>query len=392
MGESIIIRQQIRGINSKILAKDIIYEGARLDTFIGIVADVLQNNGLTGDVTVLDLKEELISDEISDKIQMIKPDECILQVNSRVYADNDKVKIIKELKEIGYKIITIINKEDTIFTLAKIFSDYIKINIEDIADISVQGFSCKRIAYNVNKAEDYALAEASGIEYYEGSYISIGETIEIKSSQHSEVNFIMVIRMISEERNINEIGKVVAQDSLISARIIRLANSVAFGGNNIDSVDKAIVRVGLSKLKKLIYLLQFSRNSKVPEELLQTSYHRAVFCERITKKSKILTIKDSEAYMIGLFSTLEALTGHPVSEEIASMGLSEAVEEALVYRDGDGGKLLNLIRAYEDGNIKRIKSGIAGIGVNESEFNKIYVDTIEEVANLWKMMTNIGGK
>ena len=276
---------------------------------------------------------------------MIKPDECILQVNSRVYADNDKVKIIKELKEIGYKIITVINKEDTIFTLAKIFSDYIKINIEDIADISVQGFSCKRIAYNVNKAEDYALAEASGIEYYEGSYISIGETIEIKSSQHSEVNFIMVIRMISEERNINEIGKVVAQDSLMSARIIRLANSVAFGGKNIDSVDKAIVRVGLSQLKKLIYLLQFSRNSKVPEELLQTSYHRAVFCERITKKSKILTIKDSEAYMIGLFSTLEALTGHPVSEEIASMGLSEAVEEALVYRDGDGGKLLNLIRA-----------------------------------------------
>ena len=391
MGDSIIIRQQIRGINSKILAKDIIYDGAKLDTLMVVIADVLQNNGITGDVTVIDLKDELINNEVSDKIQMIKPEECILQINSRVYMDNEKVRIIKELKESGYKIITVLNSDDKIFTLAKIFSDFIKIDITNMADISGQGFSCKRIAYNVNKAEDYALAEASGIEYYEGSYISVGETIEIKNSQHSEVNFIMVIRLISEDKSVQEIGKVVAQDSLMSARIIRLANSVAFGGKNIDSVEKAIVRVGLSQLKKLVYLLQFSRNNKVPEELLQTSYHRAVFCERITKKSNELEIKPSEAYMVGLFSTLEALTGHPVSEEIASMGLSEAVEEALVYRDGDGGKLLNLIRAYEDGNIKRLKSGIADIGVSESEFNKIYVDTIEEVANLWKMMAELGG-
>ena len=57
----------------------------------------------------------------------------------------------------------------------------------------------------------------------------------------------------------------------MTAQVIRLSNSAYYGARyRITSIDDAIVRIGLSNLKRWVFLLQFSKNDNVPEELLQT--------------------------------------------------------------------------------------------------------------------------
>ena len=215
-------------------------------------------------------------------------------------------------------IITIINKEDSIFTLSKILSDYIKLDINNIPDISNTNFICKKIAYNVNSAEEYQLAESVGMEYYEGEYVSTSENIIITKYKYSNTNFMYLLKLINEKGAEEDIKRAITQDCLLSAQVIRLSNSPYYINENkhVDSIEDAIEKIGIDAIKKWLLLLQFSRSDSTPEEMIQTSYHRAIFCKNLVKEAKTKNISKSEAYLVGLFSTLDVLAGNTMSKEL----------------------------------------------------------------------------
>ena len=397
---SYVTRQQVRGINRKLFANDIIYsDDGDVDTLQQLIASIVQrydpDDEIAGVPFILEIKENNLTEATFQNIMILNKDSVLIQINSTILAIPEKVAIIKKIKEAGYKVVIAINKEDKVFTLAKIFADIVKFDINALPEKVFNDrneFTCKKLASNVNTADDYVLAEKSGIDYYEGTYISHPSNIEIDRSDHLKVNFIEIIAKINEDTSdAHSIGKIIARDSLMSAQIIRLANSVYFGAlNRIKSIDDAVVRVGMSNLKKWILLLEFANNQNVPEELLQTSYHRAVFCEQIVKESGIKGITIGDAYMIGLFSTLDILTGRSIDIELSKMNLSETVENALIYSDGIGGTLLNLIKAYEEANCKRVDKYIAELKINKSRIYDVYYRSTDEVARLWRSLTEHG--
>lgn len=397
--ESYVVRQQVREINRKLFANDMIYSDESTNTLEQLIANIVQKfnpeDELSSVPTIIEVKEHNFDDKTLEKILLMNTESVLIQINSNLLAIPQKVAIIKQIKEAGYKLVVVLNKEDTVFTLAKIFADIVKFDIQGIPEGAFTGsgaFLCKKLAYNVNNPEDYVLAENTGVDYYEGTYISPASAVEVDTNEHSKVNFIEIIAKINDEKSeISDIAKVIARDSLMSAQIIRLSNSVYFGSRyRIDSINDAVIRVGMSNLKRWIFLLEFNNNPNVPEELLQTSYHRAVFCERIIKESKKAGITVNDAYMIGLFSTLDILTGRSMDIELSKMNLSEVIEDALIYRDGVGGTLLNLIRAYEDANWKRVDKYIADFNLNKDKIYELYYNSIDEVSKLWRSLTEHG--
>lgn len=397
--ESYVVRQQVREINRKLFANDMIYSDESKNTLEQLIANIVQKFNPEDEIssvpTIIEVKENNFDDKTLEKILLMNTDSVLIQINSNLLAIPQKVAIIKQIKEAGYKLVVVLNKDDTVFTLAKIFADIVKFDIQGIPEGAFTGsgaFLCKKLAYNVNNPEDYVLAEHTGVDYYEGTYISPASTVEVDNNEHSKVNFIEIIAKINDEKSeINDIAKVIARDSLMSAQIIRLSNSVYFGSRyRIDSINDAVIRVGMNNLKRWIFLLEFNNNPNVPEELLQTSYHRAVFCERITKESKKAGITVNDAYMIGLFSTLDILTGRSMDIELSKMNLSEVIEDALIYRDGVGGTLLNLIRAYEDANWKRVDKYIADFNLSKDRIYELYYNSIDEVTKLWRSLTEHG--
>ena len=165
-------------------------------------------------------------------------------------------------------------------------ADIIKIDVNNIPE-ALQNerteISAKLLVYNVNSSEEYLMAEAINADLYEGTYISPATPIEIESHEHSNVNFIEVIAYMNKPNvSIQDIAKIIQRESLLSSQIIRLSNSAYFGGRSrINSVADAIIRIGMSNLKRWIFLLQFSRINEVPEELLQLSYSRALLYKSI---------------------------------------------------------------------------------------------------------------
>lgn len=395
--EKYVVKQQIRGINTKLFANDIVFNGNDKNVLISVISSIIQHynpdDTLANVPTILDLKNDNITDEIVDKIRLLSTKSVLLQINNSIYADSSKVELIKKLKGYGYKIITIINKEDSIFTLSKILSDYIKLDINNIPDISNTNFICKKIAYNVNSAEEYQLAESVGMEYYEGEYVSTSENIIITKYKYSNTNFMYLLKLINEKGAEEDIKRAITQDCLLSAQVIRLSNSPYYINENkhVDSIDDAIEKIGIDAIKKWLLLLQFSRSDSTPEEMIQTSYHRAIFCKNLVKEAKTKNISKSEAYLVGLFSTLDILAGNTMSKELTGLNLGDTIENALIYRDGEGGKLLNFVKSYEEGNNKRIKEYADYFKLKIDEVDRIYIDSIKAVSNLWNSMSQYGG-
>lgn len=397
--ESYITRQQVREINKKLFANDIICSDYSDEILEKIIAHIIQKydptDSISGVPSIIGLYEESINSNTLSKLELLDIESVIIKINNRVLADSEKVLVIRQLKEKGYKIAIEINRDDTVFTLAKILADIIIFNIQDIPKELVKNakeFACKKLAYNVNTPEDYVMAEASNIDYYEGTYISPSKQIEVHSEKHSKVNFVQIIALInSGDIDVHKIAEVISHDSLMSAQVIRLSNTMQYGTRyKIESIDDAVVRIGLNNLKKWIFLLQFSnRDDKDLEGLLQTSYLRALLCESIAKEYKSKELKPNNAFLIGLFSTLDALTGEPINKLISDMKLSETIEDALIYREGIGGTLINLVRAYENANWTKVDKYSETFRLSKNKLFNMYFNAVEDVTKIWKELTEI---
>ena len=341
----------------------------------------------------LTYKKAKVEDLLS-KEGLLNKQSVILQFNSKMLENRGNVDHLSKLKQKGFQIIIEINKDDTVFTLTKTLADFIKFDIKDIpVGIINQDFVCKKIAYNVDEAEDYVLVESSDIELYEGNYINVGTVSEVEEIKHSKFNFLEIISTMNKpDANIREITRVIQRDSLMSAQLIRLSNSAYFRSTKrIVSIQDAIVRIGLNNLRKWIFLLQFSTSNNADEEFIREAYQKAIFCERIVDRSKVKGITSDEAYIIGLFSTLDMLTGKPMASEIASLRLSEVIEDALVYRDGIGGTLLNLVKAYEEGKWDRVDKYQSTFKLSKDKIYRTYYDSVMDANKLWDELTKLGG-
>lgn len=395
-----ITRKQVREINRKLFANDIVFSDENETVFDEIVSSIIQRYDPEDKVanvpSIIEIKKKYIKKGIVDKIMLLNQNAVFIQINNSLLGDANNIEIIKSLKSFGYKIVIELNKTDRIFTVAGILADIIKIDVKNIPEALVSTdtkFDCMIMAYNVDTATDYEMAETLHIDLYEGSYISTETSIKLELKEGSSFNYVEVLSLANKDDvEIKDIAKAISKDTLMSAQVIRLSNSVYFmGSDKISSVEQAIIRIGLDTLKKWLFLLQFSRRNDEQNEMLQLSYNRALFCEQIARKSRKIKINDSDAYLIGLFSTLDALTGKSIDKQLYNMNLSKDIEDALIYRDGPGGTILNLVKSYEEANWERVAKYAKQLALSKDVMSDIYFYCIDEVTKLWSSLTGLGG-
>ena len=138
--------------------------------------------------------------------------------------------------------------------------------------------------------------------------------------------------------------------------------------------------------------MQFGKSSAIPEELIKESYNRAELCRLLTKEYKFKGLNEDKAYMIGLFSDLDILSGRSMNDELVSLNLDKTIEDALIYRDGIGGELLNLVIAYEEANWTRVDMYTKKFKVYKDKLFKLYFESVTAIARISDELEKYGGK
>ena len=325
-------------------------------------------------------------------------DKVIIQIEDNIVVHSLATIIIGKYKEAGYHFAI----NDFQFT-PKYFSmleyvDYIKVDISNKTDETqrrsivnlvemAHGFQKQFIATGVNSKEVYEYAKELGVDYVEGNYISTATLTKTSKMDFMQGNLYQLIMEITkDEPDIEMLEEIVRRDASLTYALLKMANSSYFAAHQeTTSVRQAMVRVGINQLKQWVYLLSFEDNTadSASEELLKTSFMRANFASRLVRKLKNFVINASDAYLLGMFSTLEYMIDAPMEEILADIPIVEEVKAALISAEGLAGRLYELLLFYERAEWTEIKVIAEELGLHTNEMAQIYMECVEEVNGIW---------
>jgi c-di-GMP-related signal transduction protein len=187
--------------------------------------------------------------------------------------------------------------------------------------------------------------------------------------------------MQKPDPDFTRLAALIRSDVALTYKLLRYANSAMFGrSRKIQSIEQALMVVGTDDLRRWVALatLPMLATDK-PGELAKLSIVRARFCEHLMKLAGIT--RNGEAFLMGMFSLLDALLDRPLDEALLSVSLRSDITEALLGTAPDEdvlSRIYRLTRRYEQGDWDEVEKLALECGFPAMAAGKAY-----EEATFW---------
>lgn len=402
--ETYIVRQPILDHQKNVFAYEVLWRPphggyvdkkdiAAADAIENFISEINNEKFLDGKVTFLTFTPNLLMKNIP---KMFDPDKLVIQLDDSAIVHPLAQRMIYRYKKQGYRIaVTNFEFAPRYFKILDVV-DYIKVDFTNLQNPSLKniagvGDSLGKtiIAYNVNSHEASEKAMVLGCTYIQGAEVAQQFTSRVHRLEHMQSNFFMLMVAITrDEPNVDEITDIISRDVTLAFSLIKLVNSAYFAlRNRVKSVKQALTILGLGQLKEWIYLLSFKEGENdFSDELVRISFLRGHFCSELAPYLSQLPISRSEAYLMGMFSTLGSLLDVPLESALAELSLSDEVKQALITGEGVCGGLYRLVQYYEGANWKGLCACAEELNVPMSIVTQKYFECVEYVNNIWRTL------
>ncbi|WP_334159663.1 EAL and HDOD domain-containing protein [Muricomes intestini] len=337
--------------------------------------------------------------------KMFEPDKVVIQIDDNMVVNPLAKPFLKKYRRAGYQIAV----SDFQFSLRYLDMlddvSYIRLDMQrkeiyenereknSLKNIiaMARGVQKKCIAVNVDSKEIYQCAVELEVDYLEGNYIARTLITKADRVTFMEGNFFQLLVEVSKpEPDISQVEQIISRDAGLTFTLLKLVNSAYFAlRRRTSSIRQALVTLGIGQLRQWVYMLSFRQDVRSPalEELLKLSFLRAKFASELVNYVKGCPITNNEAYMMGMFSTMDYMVDVPIEEILEKIPLNPVVEEALVLGKGVVGSIYKLILAYERADWKECKALSEELGVPTYLLAQIYIDCVENVNSIWNTLT-----
>jgi len=281
-------------------------------------------------------------------------DRVVLEVLEHLTVDQALVDGCRARKEQGFRLAL----DDFIYSpqwrpLMDI-ADFVKLDVRESPPDEVERLArdfrergVRLLAEKVETRQEYEWLRGLGFELFQGYFFSRPEVI---STRKIPTGSLAALRMIAEFQkpgaSAKKLTEIVSHDVSLSYKILRFVNSAALGlPRKIDSVQQAIVLIGLNPLRQWATLIMMNANEPPPAEVTRNALVRAKFCELIA----VETGHDGSAafFMVGLLSCLEQCLRVPLADALGELSLNDECTAALLSFEGRIGRALRCAVAYE---------------------------------------------
>lgn len=238
------------------------------------------------------------------------------------------------------------------------------------------------IAEKVETYEMFEKCKTLGFDLFQGYFLAKPRVISGRKISENKQSVLQLLSALHDANApIDKIERMIARDTLLSFKLLRLVNSAAFGlSRNVESLRQAIMLLGLNKLRNWVNLLALSNLSGKPHELSITALTRARMCEMIATKINQRSRTDSY-FTVGLLSTLDAFLDAPLEELLRNLSLSEQLNQAMLKHAGPEGMVLAIVQMHEQGRWQDIDwDHLDEMGINPEILAEIYIDALRWVA------------
>lgn len=293
---------------------------------------------------------------LTDLIPRLLPQENIVVQVSRDCSPDDKLlQAIRSLVKNGY---TVALDDFVAHPDWKPFLPYVKLIKIDITTAPlarVERFinkfymsGVKFIAVNVDDYFCFEQAQMAGFDYYQGAFFTKPEVLRKKKVEPAVATVAQLMTEVyKSEINYKTVERLFSNDVGLSFNLLRYANSANTVVSRIKSINQAIAYIGQERLKRFVAMIAVTAiNQSKPDYLYVLSMQRAHFCQLVMHE-RYADKESSAAFLVGMFSLLDALLDQAMSDILNSTPLDEGIKRAIVSHEGEMGKVLSLVMAYE---------------------------------------------
>ena len=230
------------------------------------------------------------------------------------------------------------------------------------------------LAEKVETREDFCDAIELGYAYFQGYFFCKPEILsrrELPAVKQSIIRFLHEVHR--PEIDYNRLEQTIKSDLSLSTKLLRYLNCAAIGlPNKLTSIRQGLALLGEKQLRKWASLAALSSlASDKPEELLCTCLARARFCESLAIEARLAN-QELDAFLMGLFSGMDALLDMPMDQAIKGLPVSPAVATALTGGDSPLARIYQLALAFENGDPPLLEQRAAAVSVSLNTASALY--------------------
>ncbi|CDZ75892.1 HDOD domain protein [Legionella massiliensis] len=241
----------------------------------------------------------------------------------------------------------------------------------------------KVIAYDINHTTNFERCKAMSMDLFCGDFLFQPNEQEQQDIAANQLNLLELIsKLQQQDTNLDHIAELIQADPMLSYQLLRIANSVAFSGyQTVESIQQAIMRLGIINLKNWVMVLSMTNVSNKPAEIVESGLIRAQMAQRIAESQPELSA--ASAYTVGLLSVLDSLMDTPMENLLEKITLADEIKTALISHSGSLGQLLSTVIAYEEGHLNEEM----GTSYTNVDLSKIYLECLEQISLSKKAMS-----
>lgn len=318
-------------------------------------------------------------------------DWLVVELLKNIEPDPATLSACRDLKEAGYTLALDDFEYQPHLEPLLALADIVKVDFRESGPDArsatiARARSCgaRLLAERVESREEFGLAQALGFDYYQGYFFSRPEMASGRKIPSWKTQALRLIRKM-QEPNIDYQGlaAIVREEVSLTYRLLRYINSPYFGVRvEVSSVERALTLLGENLIRKWVMLASLETMSQDgPAELARMSFIRALFCELLAAELG-QTERQSDYFLVGLFSLLDVILGRPLADILAELPLSREVTQALVAGDGPLGGVLDVAQNYEKGDWVRSSLAADRIGLDEGVIPRVYLQAVTGALDL----------
>ncbi|MCG9785559.1 EAL and HDOD domain-containing protein [Vibrio mediterranei] len=313
------------------------------------------------------------------RLPLILPKQnVVIEILETCQPNDELYQVVKELHQLGYMIAL----DDFVYREAwERFLPFVQIVKLDIMAMGVEkacafviqqkakGSPRHYLAERVETEEEFLLTKQAGFKFFQGFFFSkpiMEKQVYISSEQLVAMELFQ--QVCAPEVDFDKVEQIVSKDVTLSYKLLQFVNTLSPRlDSEISSFRQALIYLGQEKLKLFVSLTVASFiSSNKPKALYELSLQRAQFCRLMTKHPQFKQHRD-QAFMIGLFSILDALMDLSLDKLLHQLPLSNEIKDALLEREGPYGCLLSLGECFEMADWQGVERHRAHLGLSQNE-------------------------
>jgi EAL and modified HD-GYP domain-containing signal transduction protein len=200
-----------------------------------------------------------------------------------------------------------------------------------------------------------------------------------------KLNYLRLLKAMHRlDLDYDEIERIIKSEGALLHWLLKCVNSAAFGfKTKVTSIRHAIVVLGERELRRWVSVFCVAgMGEDRPRELLVQAFVRASFCERLAGGGNQAS-KRTDAFLLGMFSLLEAILARPLASLLDELPLSGETRSALLDGSGPLAPILACVLAYERAEWTRVGECAPLLGMIPERVAESYIEALGQAQQIF---------